>query len=113
MTTKFSAFTAASTPVLTDQAVGLQSSSNVRYTFAQLAALFGLVKFAANVGDGTNVSYTVNHNIGTRDVQVTVYRNATPFDEVIVDVQHTDANNITLLFSVPPTSNQFRCVVWG
>jgi hypothetical protein len=113
MTTKFSAFGAASTPTLADQAVGLQGGANVRYSFTQLAALFGVKKFAANIGDGSNVAYVVNHALNTRDVQVQVYRNGTPFDEVIVDIAHTDANNVTVTFSTAPSSNQFRVLVWA
>lgn len=70
-------------------------------------------KYAANVGDGSATSYTITHNLGTRDVAVTVYDNSTPYAEVICDVQHSTTNTITLLFSVAPTSNQYRVVVNG
>jgi len=113
MTIKFSGFTAASSAALVDQPVGLQSGGNVRWTWAMVAALIGVAKFTANIGDGTNVAYTVNHALSTRDVQVTVYRNGTPYDEVIVDIAHTDANNVTVTFSTPPTTNQFRVVIWA
>ena len=72
-----------------------------------------VTKYAASVGDGTNTSYTVTHNLGTKDVQVTVYDNSSPYAEVICDVQHTSTTAITLLFSVAPTSNQYRVVVQG
>jgi hypothetical protein len=72
-----------------------------------------VTKYAASVGDGTNTSYTVTHNLGTKDVIVSVYDNASPYAEVICDVQHTSTSAITLLFSVAPTSNQYRVVVHG
>jgi hypothetical protein len=72
-----------------------------------------VTKYAANVGDGTNTSYTITHNLGTKDVIVSVYDNSSPFAEVICDVQHTSTSAITLLFSVAPTSNQYRVVVHG
>ena len=68
-------------------------------------------KYAANVGDGTNTTYTITHNLGTRDVIVSIYDSASPYAEVICDVQHTSSTAITLLFSVAPTSNQYRVVV--
>jgi len=68
-------------------------------------------KYAANVGDGVATSYTVSHNLGTKDVIVSVYDNSSPYAEVICDVQHTSTTAITLLFSVAPTSNQYRVVV--
>jgi hypothetical protein len=70
-------------------------------------------KYAASVGDGSNTTYTVTHNLGTRDVQVTVYDNSSPYAEVVVDVQHTSTTAIAVLFSVAPTSNQYRVVVQG
>jgi hypothetical protein len=70
-------------------------------------------KYAASVGDGTNTTYTLTHNLGTRDVQVTVYDNSSPYAEVVVDVQHTSTTAIAVLFSVAPTSNQYRVVVQG
>lgn len=70
-----------------------------------------VTKYAANVGDGSNTSYTITHNLGTKDVIVSVYDNSSPYAEVICDVQHTSTTAITLLFSVAPTSNQYRVVV--
>jgi hypothetical protein len=72
-----------------------------------------VTKYAASVGDGSATSYTVTHNLGTKDVQVTVYDNSSPYAEVICDVQHTSTSAVTLLFSIAPTSNQYRVVVQG
>lgn len=70
-------------------------------------------RYAANFGDGSNTSYTITHNLGTRDVTVAVYRNSGNYDEVFCDVQHTTTTAITLVFSSAPTSNQYRVVVLG
>ena len=114
MSTKFSLFPSGAAPSLTlDEPVGLQGGVDVRWTWAQIAALLGVSKFAGNIGDGTNVAYVVTHSLGTRDVQVKVYRNGTPWDEVIVDVAHTSTNTITVSFSTAPTTNQFRVLVWA
>ena len=69
-------------------------------------------KYAAAVGDGTSTSITITHNLGTRDVQVTLY-DATSYAEVMADVTHATTNTITLAFSVAPTSSQYRVVVFG
>ena len=68
-------------------------------------------KYAADVGDGSATTYTVSHNLGTKDVIVSVYDNSSPYAEVVTDVQHTSTTAITLLFSVAPTSDQYRVVV--
>ena len=70
-----------------------------------------VTKYAANVGDGTATSYTVTHNLATKDVIVSIYDNASPYAEVMTDVEHTTTNTITVLFSVAPTTDKYRVVV--
>lgn len=69
-------------------------------------------KATANVGNGTNTSFAVSHNLGTRDVQVQIYDNAT-YDTVECDVVRTDANTVTVSFTVAPTNDAYRVVVIG
>lgn len=70
-------------------------------------------RYAANFGDGSATSYTITHNLGTRDVTVAVYRNSGNYDEVFCDVEHTSTSAVTLKFTTAPTSNQYRVVVLG
>ena len=70
-------------------------------------------RFAATFGDGSATSYTITHNLGTRDLTVGVYRNSGNYDEVECDVEHTTTSTITLRFTTAPTANQFRAVVTG
>jgi hypothetical protein len=113
MGTKISALPAASALTGTELVPVVQGGATVQTTPTALRAFCGVGKFTANIGDGTNVSYTVNHALGTRDVMVKIYRNATPYDEPIVETQHTDANNVTFVFTTAPTTNQFRVVIWA
>ena len=70
-----------------------------------------VTKYATNVGDGTATSYTVTHSLATKDVIVSIYDNASPYAEVMADVEHTTTNTITVLFSVAPTLDKYRVVV--
>lgn len=70
-------------------------------------------RFAVDVGDNSSTAIVVTHNLGTRDVSVSVYRSTTPWDEVVCDVEKTSTNTVTLRFAVAPTTNQFRCAVIG
>lgn len=70
-------------------------------------------KFQATIGDGTNTSYTVTHNLSSRDLTVNVYRNSGNYDEVLCDVEHTSTTVVTLKFTSAPTSNQYRVVIVG
>lgn len=69
-------------------------------------------KYAANIGNGSNTSLTVNHNLGTRDVDVTIY-NASTYELIYADVVFTDTNNVTVTFATAPASNAYRVVVTG
>jgi len=70
-------------------------------------------RYAADFGDGSATSYTITHNLASRDLTVAIYRNSGNYDEVECDVEHTTTNTITLVFATAPTSNQFRAVVLG
>lgn len=65
------------------------------------------------VGDGAATSYVLTHNLGTRDVVVSVYRATTPWDEVGCDIQKTSDTTVTLVFAIAPTAAQFQAVVQG
>jgi hypothetical protein len=70
-------------------------------------------KYAASLGDGSTLSYAITHSLGTTDVLVQIHRVASPFDLVEPDIQITDANTVTVIFSVAPSTNQYRIVVIG
>jgi hypothetical protein len=88
---------------------GLAFSSNA-LTFA---AGYGVRKFSTSIGDASATSYTVNHQLSTRDVTVHIYDNASPYAQVEADVEHTDTSNVTIKFAVAPTTDQYRVVVVG
>lgn len=69
-------------------------------------------KYSANVGDTSATSIAVTHNLGTRDVQVQVYDNAT-YDTVECDVVRTSTSVVTVSFSVAPATDAYRVVVVG
>lgn len=68
---------------------------------------------AATIGDGSATSFNFDHNLNTRDVQVTVYKTTGNFDDVIVDVTRPTVNRVTLAFSAAPAAGAYRVVVQG
>lgn len=83
-------------------------------TPAKLASWSGrLKKVSANIGDGSALTYTVTHNLNTRDVIVRVFPNSGQFDDVEVDVQRTSVNAVALVFASVISSNAYRVVVIG
>jgi hypothetical protein len=91
----------------------VDESTSYRYTgtaWVSDAGTFG--SYSASFGDAASAVFPIVHGLGSRNVHVTCYRNAAPYDQVVVDVQHTDANTITLTgFTLPPALNQFTVYV--
>lgn len=66
--------------------------------------------FKADIGDGSNTSYTVTHNLNTRDVIVQLY-DSSSYDTVIADVVRTSTAAVTVSFSTAPATNDIRVLV--
>ena len=65
----------------------------------------------ANIGNGSATAYTINHNLDTRNVIVSCFRNSTPWDTVMLDVERTSVNLITLRTSSPLSSNAVSVII--
>lgn len=70
-------------------------------------------KFATNIGDGSATTYTVTHNLGTKDVTVQIFENNADYNQIEADVQHTSNSVVTIKFAAAPATNEFRVVVVG
>lgn len=67
-------------------------------------------KYGTTIGNGALTSFTITHGLGTLDVIVAVYEVSTgALVECTVTVTSTTV--VTLVFTVAPTTNQFRVVV--
>ena len=70
---------------------------------------------ATITGDSTTSTFTINHNLATRDVQVQVYQtSATPdtqYAEVEVDITRATTGTITIGFAVAPATGITYSVV--
>ena len=70
-----------------------------------------LKKYAANItGDASKTSFTITHNLGTRDITIQVYDNST-YEEVIVDTVRTNTTTATISFAKAPASGKVYRVV--
>jgi len=66
--------------------------------------------YAANVGNASATSFALTHNLGTRDVVVLIYDNAT-YEQVYADVVMTSTTVVTVSFATAPASNAYRVVI--
>ncbi len=69
-------------------------------------------KYVTTVGDGTALTYTVTHNLGTREVSVQVYDAAT-YDTVETDVTRGSTSQVTIGFTAAPAAGAYKVVVVG
>lgn len=67
-------------------------------------------KYVSNIGNGSATSYTLTHNLGTRDVIVQIMDNTT-YEVVVADIVMATTNTVTVAFATAPTSNAYRAVI--
>lgn len=71
-----------------------------------------VTKYATNIWDNSNTSFTVTHNLNTLDIQVTV-REISSWEEIIVPSQASTVNQAVIEFAAAPTTEQYRVVIQG
>jgi hypothetical protein len=93
----------------------LWNETDDRWTLTNNGSTYHAIarKYVASIGDGAATSYTVTHNLGTKDIQVQIYENASPFSQVETDVEHSGTDSVTIKFATAPSSNAYRVVVVG
>lgn len=70
-------------------------------------------KYSTAIGNGSNTTLTVTHNLGTRDVTVQIYEAADPWAQVLADVFADTTNTVDITFASAPSSSQYRVIVTG
>jgi hypothetical protein len=80
----------------------------VDLTIAQLTGMLGIPTVRKHqTTNAAALATTVTHNFGTTNVFVTVFRNSAPGDEIECDIEHTDANTVTVRFATVPVVSSF------
>jgi hypothetical protein len=70
-------------------------------------------KAVFTVGDTSNTSFDVVHNLGTRDLTVQVRENNAEYNLVETDIAFKDANTVTVSFTNAPDTNAYKVVIVG
>lgn len=105
------------TPLAPTASAGTNTTQIATTAFVNTAIANGAsqlaTKYAATIGASTATAYTVTHNLGSRDVNVTVREDASPYAIVYPDVEMTDANTVTVRFGFAPSTASYRVIVAG
>ena len=67
-------------------------------------------QYVTSIGNGSATSYTVTHNLNSKDVMVQLY-DVSSDDTVIADVVRTSVDVVTVDFSTAPATNDIRVLV--
>ena len=70
-------------------------------------------KAVFTIGDSSNTSFDVVHNLGTQDITVSVRMNNTDYELVETDVKMKDANTVTIAFTDAPALNAYKVIIIG
>lgn len=70
-------------------------------------------RYTETIGDGGTTNFTVTHNLGTRDVVVSIYEAASPYAEVEALVEKDTTAAISVEFNSAPASNEYVVAVIG
>jgi hypothetical protein len=94
--------------ILLDASSGLISSG----TGLKIDTAVVVRKFAQTIGNASLTSIVVTHNLGTTDIDPTVFEVATGA-VVGCDTSATTINTATFVFATAPTTGQYRVVIMG
>lgn len=70
-------------------------------------------KYSEEIGDGVATEITVNHNLNSKDVVVSVAETKSPYSVVLTDVEITDENAVLIRTSKPAESKALKVTVVG
>lgn len=95
--------------LMTNDAFTLDTTA-AAFTWVGMAPAFN-VAVQQDCGNGALTSFPIVHGFNTRAVSVTVYRVASPYDEVEVYSERTDLNTVTIKPDAVWSTNEFHAVV--
>lgn len=70
-------------------------------------------KYSTALSGDPGTVFTVTHNLGTRDVSVSVRKSGSTYDQVFTDVAMTNSNTVTITFASSVTPADYTVTVIG
>ena len=95
---------------LSEQAIAITASQVTDFCSAVSTCIAANEQYAVSIGNGSDTSYVVTHNLGTRDVVVQLYDNSS-YDTVYAEVSRNSTSQVTISFTTAPTNNDIRVLI--
>lgn len=91
-------------------AQGAENANKMLVTNAEGNVTTAAHKYVGLIGDGSATSFTVTHNMGTKDVIVQV-SDASTYEVVIANVAVASENTVTVNFATAPAASAYRVII--
>ena len=96
---------------MSENTIAIPSSQITDFCQAVTTCIGNNHNAVANIGNNSATTYTVTHNLGTRDVMVQVYRNEAPYDTIMVSVERNSTSQVTLSTVEALDTNEARVLI--
>ena len=70
-------------------------------------------KYTTTLGNAADTSFTVTHNLNSRDIVATIHETGDDYEVVYTDIKVTTANTVTVSFATAPTAAQYTITIVG
>lgn len=70
-------------------------------------------KYSAAVGNASDTSFTLTHNLNTRECAVCIRETSSPYAQVFADVTFPTVNTVAVAFATTPASSQYTVTIIG
>ena len=71
------------------------------------------VRYSTTIGNGSDTTITVTHNIGRQFNVVQVYQTGSPYQQIECEISNTSTTQTVFRFNTAPTSNQYTVIITG
>ena len=86
-------------------------ASQVNNFTSSVETIISADNHAELIGNGSLQTFTVNHQLDTRDVIVQVVENASPYATIFAQVSRSTVDDVVITFSTVPASGQYKVLV--
>ena len=113
------ASTVASLDDLTDVAIAGATPNHIlkwdgsQWINAEVPGTIGGTTKFETIGNGVDETFTITHNLSTRDIVVSISENVSPYGAINTTWEATTENTITIYFSDAPASSSVRVSIYA